>query len=41
VHLDNLARELKTSVPELVPILLALELKGLIRELAGKRYILN
>lgn len=41
VHLDALSRQMNTPVTELMPILLALELKGLIRELAGKRYILN
>ncbi len=40
-HIDILSRELKTSVPDLMPMLLALELKGIIKELSGKRYIVD
>ena len=41
VHLDNLSRRLNSTIPDLMQILLALELKGIIKELSGKRYILN
>jgi DNA processing protein len=41
VQLDKLSRQLETSIPDLMQILLALELKGIIKELSGKRYILN
>jgi DNA processing protein len=41
VHIDHLARSLNTAVADLMQILLALELKGLIKELSGKRYILE
>lgn len=41
VHIDMLCRAQNVSVTELMPILLALELKGVIKELSGKRYILN
>lgn len=41
VHLDNLSRQLSSTIPDLMQILLALELKGIIKELSGKRYILN
>jgi DNA processing protein len=41
IHIDIIVRQTEIPLPELMPILLALELKGLIRELSGKRYILN
>jgi DNA processing protein len=41
VHIDNLSRKLETPMPDLLQILLALELKGIIKELSGKRYILG
>ncbi|SYZ72996.1 DNA processing protein [Candidatus Zixiibacteriota bacterium] len=41
VHIDNLSRMAAVAVPELMQILLALELKGLVKELSGKRYVLN
>lgn len=41
VHVDKLSRETKTPVPDLLQVLLALELKGVVRELSGKRFILN
>jgi len=40
VHIDHLSRTLNQPLPELLQILLALELKGIIKELSGKRYIL-
>ncbi len=40
IHIDKLSRQLERPVPDLLQILLALELKGIIKELAGKRYIL-
>jgi DNA processing protein len=40
IHIDKLSRHLDKPVPDLLQILLALELKGIIKELAGKRYIL-
>jgi predicted Rossmann fold nucleotide-binding protein DprA/Smf involved in DNA uptake len=41
VHIDILSRTAAVAVPELMQILLALELKGLVKELSGKRYVLN
>jgi len=41
IHIDNLARQMQAAVPDVMPVLLALELKGLIKELSGKRFILN
>lgn len=41
IHIDNLARMMKTPVTDLMPVILALELRGIIRELSGKRYILS
>lgn len=41
VQLDFLSRRLDIPVPELLQILLALELKGVIRELSGKRFALS
>ncbi|UCD18077.1 MAG: DNA-processing protein DprA [Candidatus Zixiibacteriota bacterium] len=41
IHIDNLTREMNAPVSDLLQILLALELKGVVRELSGKRYILN
>ncbi len=39
-QVDYMSREIKLSVPELMEFLLALELKNVVRELSGKRYIL-
>ncbi|MFH2037301.1 MAG: DNA-processing protein DprA [Candidatus Zixiibacteriota bacterium] len=41
VHIDKISRKLEKPVSELMQILLALELKGIIKELSGKRYILE
>ncbi len=41
MHIDQISRDIETPVPDLMQILLALELKGIIKELSGKRYILN
>ena len=41
IHIDIMSREINRSVPDLMPILLALELKGIVKELSGKRYILD
>jgi DNA processing protein len=41
MHIDQLSRLSGTPLPELLQILLALELKGFIKELSGKRYIMN
>lgn len=38
VQIDVLSRKLNTPINELMQVLLALELKGVIRELSGKRY---
>lgn len=40
VHIDILSREMASPLPDILQILLALELKGIIKELSGKRYIL-
>lgn len=41
VQIDQLSRTTNTSVPELLEYLLALELKGVVQELSGKRFILS
>ncbi len=41
IHIDIMSREVNRPVPDLMPILLALELKGIVKELSGKRYILD
>ena len=41
IQVDRLSRQAKTPMPDLLQILLALELKGVIKEISGKRYILN
>lgn len=41
LQLDNLCVSLGLPVTELMPTLLALELKGVVRELAGKRFTLS
>ena len=41
IHIDSLSRKLNTPIPDLMQVLLALELKGIVKELSGKRYILN
>ncbi len=41
VQLDHLSREVNMNVPELMEFLLALELKGIVKELSGKRYVLS
>ncbi|MFQ5606968.1 MAG: hypothetical protein ACE5GA_03400, partial [Candidatus Zixiibacteriota bacterium] len=40
-QIDNLSDSLGLPVTELMPTLLALELKGLVRELSGKRFTLS
>ena len=40
VHVDKLIRQSALSAPGLMELLLALELKGVVKELAGKRFIL-
>lgn len=41
VQLDELSRRLNRSIPELTQFLLALELKGVVQELSGKRFMLS
>ncbi|HDL03303.1 MAG TPA: DNA-protecting protein DprA [candidate division Zixibacteria bacterium] len=41
IQVDKLARETNTPMPDLLQILLALELKGIVKELSGKRFILG
>ncbi len=41
LHIDNISRSLDTPVSELMQVLLAMELKGIIKELSGKRFILE
>jgi len=41
IHIDKLTRLANAAISDLMQILLALELKGIIKELSGKRYILN
>ncbi len=41
IHIDKLTRLADAAISDLMQILLALELKGIIKELSGKRYILN
>jgi DNA processing protein len=41
IHIDKLSRKLDSPVPELLQVLLALELKGVVKELSGKRYVLS
>jgi len=40
IHIDKLSRTLDLDMPELMQILLALELKGILKELSGKRFVL-
>lgn len=40
-QVDNLSRSVNLPVPELMEFLLALELKGVVREISGKRYELS
>ncbi len=40
-QVDNISREVRLSVPELMEFLLALELKGIVKELSGKRFTLS
>lgn len=40
VHLDRLAEDCGLTVPQLSPILLALELRGVVERLPGSRYLL-
>jgi len=40
-QIDTLARDMETGVTELLPTLLALELKGIVREMSGKRFALS
>ncbi len=39
-QVDNISRDVSLSVPELMEFLLALELKGIVKELSGKRFML-
>ena len=41
MHLDHLAETCGLTVPELSPILLRLELQGVIERLPGSRYLLS
>jgi len=41
LQVDNISRELNLSVPETMELLLALELKGIVREISGKRFMLT
>ena len=41
LQVDKLSRSLKTPVAELMEFLLALEMKGMVQELSGKRYVLS
>lgn len=41
IQVDRLSRQAKTPMPDLLQVLLALELKGVVKEISGKRYILN
>ncbi len=41
VQLDNLSRQTGLSIPDLSQFLLALELKGVVQEISGKRFILT
>ncbi len=40
-QVDNISREVSLAVPELMEFLLALELKGIVKELSGKRFMLS
>ena len=40
LQIDQIARDVQIPVPELMGFLLALEMKGVIRELSGKRFAL-
>ncbi len=40
-QIDELARQLGLGVPDLLPTLLAMELKGVVREMSGKRFTLG
>ncbi len=40
VHIDQLSRTLELSMAELTEYLLALELKGVVQEISGKRFVL-
>ncbi len=41
MQIDELSRTLKLTIPELSQFLLALELKGVVQELSGKRFMLS
>jgi DNA processing protein len=41
LQVDNISRELNLPVPESMEFLLALELKGIVREISGKRFMLT
>jgi len=41
LQIDQLSRIANLAVPELMELLLALELKGIVREVSGKRYMLS
>ena len=40
-QVDKISREINLPVPELMEFLLALELKGIVKEISGKRFILS
>ena len=40
-QVDNISREVSLAVPEVMGFLLALELKGIVKELSGKRFMLS
>lgn len=41
LQVDNISRELNLPVPETMELLLALELKGIAREISGKKFMLT
>ncbi|MBD3333499.1 DNA-protecting protein DprA [candidate division GN15 bacterium] len=41
LQIDQLSRSAQLPVPEVMELLLALELKGIVREVSGKRYMLS
>ena len=41
MQIDQISRAVELPIDELTQLLLALELKGVIRELSGKRFILD
>jgi len=41
IQIDQISRGVKIPIEELAEFLLALELKGIVRELSGKRFVLE